>query len=528
MVIGIVNSCLKYGSLRLEKDHIPPQTMQWIKENYKTHQEKINLSLLLTRLARLLILSNTNDHRRKVLDTGTPELSHALYLVSILHDAEVEGEMRNEMDFAKIFSRIGQWQFPLQAPKTDILGRGQLLFIDLPDLIKDKYNFDEKMKEYFGMDIFQFMVTGFALWIMTNGILKYRLNIEVDKLKNIVTGDSIEKFLSLSSGTPEDYKRYIRDENWKSSNKLRDMYFLDPFHVMPVVKVGWSLKLEPNSYIVPQPLFLLIRSSLGPFYLLSDKEKALHTEDPRKNPFRSAFGNVYREYVKQHLSLKTSSISLVDLDTEIEYEDERPDFALIEEETCVLFEVKTSILSLDCRMMFDTDKAKEEIGKNTFEKALNQLHKFEQKIKKGDIKDKRFSKIENFVKILVGFEDAYLANAQLLPLIKERYGNNFENLQIATLSDIEIIGTCLAHNGKVVSALRKKVMDTEVYKWAVEPYLLYINKEINTVNPLLDRAWKKFMKRMMGLTEDPDKIIEAEKNQTTAQDSSFVKNDFML
>jgi hypothetical protein len=132
---------------------------------------------------------------------------------------------------------------------------------------------------------------------------------------------------------------------------------------MPAIQVRYSTRLPKDTYVVPQPLFLLQRASTGLFYLLADKERDLGAAlgQHGRNDFRQSFGDIYRAYVGKHLNLAKDPMRFVDLDAEITTAGEKPDFALIEGDTCVLFEVKTALLTLNARTIFDLDKTRAEV-----------------------------------------------------------------------------------------------------------------------------------------------------------------------
>jgi hypothetical protein len=460
-------------------------------------------------MARFLLLSRSNDHKTLILDTGSREMDKALHLVATLHDEEVEGEIKTVTDVNRAFGRLGHWQLPLQTHRGSIIGRGHLLFIEIPKAISLPYDLDGKMKEYFNLNVFEFIASGIAAWAMSTGVLKYKLTIEVDALKNIVTTDTLDRFVELSSGTPEDYRRLIRGDDWKTSKKVLDVYGLDPFLTMPAIRVEKSGKLESGQYIVPQPFYLLARASLGIFYLLGDKEKeiALAEGKPGRNAFRDAFGDVYREYVSRQLNLAQKPILFIDIDKEIQTDLKKPDFALIKDEVCVLFEVKTSFLTLKPRIMFDASAAKAEMGDGkSFKKAFDQLNTFEQSILKNEFSDKRLKGIKKVVKVIVGFEDLYLANSFLLPIAKELYGTASSGLQIATLADIEAIGTKLSLGADVVGMISEKISVPETIEWSLAMFVSKKAEAVQGENPVLKKAYEDFFSRVAGKNyskEDP-------------------------
>jgi hypothetical protein len=506
-VISIVNNAFKYGINALSDD-ANKNTVAWITDHCKTDIDKFALMAHMTRMARFLLLSRANDYKTPILDTGTQEMSYAIHLVATLYEIEVEGTPKSLEDLTINFGRLGQWQFPLQARRDAIMGRGYLLFEEIPKALGIRYNFDAKMKEYFGLDVLQFIASGLAAWTMSTGVLKYKLTIDVPDLAKIVSTATLDKFVELSSGTPEDYRRYIRGENWKSSDKLLDIYFLDPLLKMPAVRVERSGKLEPGQYVVPQPLYLLMRASLGVFHLLADKEREIATSQGKsgKNDFKEVFGEVYREYVGRQLFQATQPVGFIDIDKEIETDIRKPDFALIKDDTCILFEVKTSFLTLEPRMLFDKALAKQEIDlpKGNFKKAVDQLNSFEEGIKTGKINDTRFKGITKIVKIIVGFEDLFLSNAFLLPIAKETYGQQMERFQIATLSDIELLGAKLANRGDVLKVVWEKASSAELSQWSLSAFVFQSTKETSAENPLLKKTFRNFFLKITGRDYDLD------------------------
>ena len=455
-IIGAVTATMRYGTKLLETADTPAPMVRWINDVAQNEIDRFALNVKMTRLARFLLLSRSNDYKNAVLDTGTQELHNAINVVSALHDKDVEGEPQNMHDMTRIFGRIGQVQFPLQADRTHLIGRGYLLFELIPKELKPPYDFDQKMKEYFGMSVFEYISTGLALWITCNGILKHNMMVEVDEMKGVVTKASVAKFVELSTGTAEDYRRMLRGDDWKTSNKKLDVYGLDPFVQIPAIKIEHSLRLEVGSYVVPQPHYLVQKATTGIFYLLADKEKAAAGAHAGRNYFRDSFGDVYRAYVGRHLALAQSPLVFIDFDKEIATPGMKPDFGIVADDLCILFEVKTALLTVTPRTIFDENLAREEVQRGGFKKAVDQLNSFEDEILAKKVDHPALQKIDKIIKVMVGFDDIYLANGFLLPILRESYGDKASNLQIATISDIETIGRILACKEDFATLMRKR------------------------------------------------------------------------
>lgn len=487
-VIGAVNAALKYGTVNEDRKNIPDWIFAWLQANGKTEHDRRSLSIILSRMARFLLLSSANDYKGVFLDLNNPAVHKAYNQVVNLEDVEESSgeDMLNR--FSLYFNRIGQIQFPLQASKKTIIGRGFLLFHKLILATQSDYDFDKKFKEYFGLTLIEFMSTGFAMWILSNGTLDY----EIKELQHIITLDTQRIFLSLSSGTPQQYRELVRGADWKTPHKLKDMYALEPLTMMPAVKVEKSSKLSSTTYVVPQAKYLLDRASSGIFYLLGDKEKELADREGKKgkNPFRNAFGMVYRAYVGEHLSI-LGKHEFIDLDNDfVETEGKLPDFAIVQEDICILFEVKTSLLNIDARTYFEKQTLEKEVNAGNIQKGINQLMDFKQKILSGQINDVRFSKITSVVGVIVGYEDIFSINSTLLPMLDKFNGSVVDDLQFASISDIEAIGSAIDQKLNIIELLQKKVASPAERQWSIATLF---HKDMNHRNPVLDQAFDEFI-----------------------------------
>jgi len=251
--------------------------------------------------------------------------------------------------------------------------------------------------------------------------------------------------------------------------------------------------------------------SSGIFYILADYERkqseAVGTLG--KNLFRDAFGDIYKHYVGLQLKQGSETEALIDLDT-LQHNGLKPDFALITGNRIVLLEIKVSFLTSLSKVLGDEVKIKKEISRTDgqFAKALNQLNTFEEAINAGTIADRRFSGKKEIIKIIVSYEDFYLANSYLLNLATAEFGEKLiSNLQIMTLMDIDACGTVLANGGKVVDYLFNKVSDPEFKAWSVDAFIRNSNKGLPNKNPLLDENFKEFFNELTGKSLYFEKLI---------------------
>lgn len=496
-LIGAVNAALKYGPNHLQTKDIPEEVAIWLSRATQPGM-RFNIYTSATRLARFLLLSGTNDHRGKPLSLLDNSLPLALDVAGASYDPELENQLKKTSSNLtnNILGRIGQIQFPLQTNRLTLLGRAMLLFEILPQSIQGNYCINQKLIEYFNMSVMEFIATGLALWIKCDGSIDYNLEIDspLDKYANDATQQA---FLKLSSGTSEDYKKMIRGENWKVPNKLFDTYFLEPLLQMPAIQVEASSILKKGAYVVPQSKYLLDRTSTGIFHLLADKEQNFGREAGKikQNPFRVYFGDIYRAYVKKQLMQASGDILLIDLDEDFESKpgEKLPDFTIIQGNTCLLIEVKTSLLTLKSRAFFDEALMEQEIKGGSFKKAIIQLSEFRNRILLNQIDDTRFKAVSEVINILAGYEDIFVLNSYLLPMLEKQYGILTENLQLASISDIDALGCILAEGQSIAELMKRKVGNKDTKSWMLEQYL---KDHIETENKVLKEAFDSFMKRI--------------------------------
>jgi hypothetical protein len=501
-LVSCINAAFKFGRSELSDVDIPPYIKLWLGRLPKDKRTYLQINLDAARVARFLLLSGANDYKNHTLKLEDETFQKAMHYVGQLYDEEIEPKDGEPGLASKIMGRISQWQFPLQADRQPIIARAYLLYHIIPKKISIGYDIETKMQQYFQIGAFEFMATGMALWLKTNGILDYELKIEINSLKKVVTRASLLRFLELSSGTPTDYKQLIRRQNWKDMKKAEDIYYLDPLAKIPAIKVGHSLKLRHGTYLVPNAKYLLDRASNGIFYLLADKEQELGKAagKTKQNPFRIAFGKLYATYVSKHLEQGKVENTFIDFDKDLApiHGQTIPDFALVKDGTCVLFEVKLNILKLETRTFFDDQALLKEAKDGSIKKSIQQLSDFRQAILNQSIVHPALKNIKRVIIFLVSFEDIFIANSSLLPILRNEYGIMAEDMQIGCISDIEAIGNTLYKKENFIENLVKKIDTPETIH---NSPVTYFEQLSGTDNRILKDAFNNYMNHLsLGIT----------------------------
>lgn len=492
--IGVITSCFKYGANNLVVTEIPLHLHYWI--TGMSQKERLTMILSASRLSRFLLLSGANDQANVALQLETGTLTQAMDMAMELYDTDVEKGTSNALDKNRLLARIGQWQFSLQDNVNQLLGRGYLLFVELAKRHSHEYNIDEKMREFFGLDAFQYMATGITIWLKTAGSLENDLLIEVPGMQGIVTDESQAQFGEIFSGTATDYKKMMRGETG-NVNKVNEIYGMDPLLRIPAIKVEYSNTLK-SKYVVPQSKYLYHAISSGMFHLLAFKEQQIAKRKGNlgENQFRRAFGFLYREYVGLQLGLGANKLTVIDLDAELNEQVSlrKPDFAIIDGKQCLLVEVKTSLLNVAARSYFDETALRNEVQSGSFKKAINQLTAFKSAILEGEVADARFQGIEKVILLLLGYEDIFVLNAVMLPLMEEYYGSVAKELQLGCISDIDAIGTYIHEASDIVTAMLKKSDDQATRYDSLAPYF---ERKCKKHNPVTDQYADTFFSRLL-------------------------------
>ncbi|SDP86017.1 hypothetical protein SAMN05428975_3090 [Mucilaginibacter sp. OK268] len=118
---------------------------------------------------------------------------------------------------------------------------------------------------------------------------------------------------------------------------------------------------------------------------------------------------------------------------------------------------------------------------------------FKQKILSGQINDARFSKITAVVGVIVGYEDIFSINSTLLPMLDKLNGSVVDDLQFASISDIEAIGSAIDQKLNIIELLQKKVASPAERQWSIATLF---HKDMDHRNSVLDQAFDEFIIKM--------------------------------
>lgn len=109
--------------------------------------------------------------------------------------------------------------------------------------------------------------------------------------------------------------------------------------------------------------------------------------------------------------------------------------------------------------------------------------------------DVRFKNISLVIKVIIGYEDVFVLNTLLLPIIQAEYGEMANDLQLGSVSDLELMGTMISQDLDFVQMLTNKSNHPDERFFSFMGLWQSLTKKNN---PILSKSFDNFMNRMMG------------------------------
>lgn len=472
-VIGKLSSLIpwEHGSRPHESDPRFNEMIDWVLGNCKSVEDWRRLQLGTYRLARFILLSTANAHKKVILGDEAKTLMHSLNLVSRIHDGEME-KPPEDRDPNLWFYRQGQQQITLQGHPGQWIPRAFALFCTIPEKLGLAGYLKSVHDKYFEMSIKDHFSTGFCLYVLARGKFLYQGTTKNERFDELMHRDNLLSFAREKSCTQAEYKQFIRGEESLVPDLHLDINGPEPLLVKPIVRFHED-EGNLNNYFIPSNHYLMLNCTYGLFYSINDKLRESEGEKSSEE-FRRIFGKeILPEYIWRHLNQnEQEDVNVVNLDDFPEYANQlRPDFAIAIDNKVILLEVKLTIFSVKTRYLANREEVAQRMkDKNaSITKGIEQLKAFEDRILKFGFQGRKITKVVN---ILVSYDPMYFANALLLDIAEEQYGQKkLRNFQFATLADIETIGQCLFSNCNVVDAMIAKTEDKDHRQQIISQYL---------------------------------------------------------
>lgn len=502
-LIGVLNSHIPWDAGEKATANNPKNQpfADWINDNFDGVGERKSLQWNLARMARYLLLSQADDYKKAELKFGDGSFREAYHRVSQMHDPEAEFPLDELNDLDWWAFRTFQPQPPLQEHPGIWLSRAFLLFDKIP---KQVGFYGELQKSTFaiaGLSPVDYTSKCFCLASVNQGIFKDQPKFGHPRLDALMVKGNVKEFLSSISCTKAEYIEIIRGTDLHRIDPETDIYNIEPLLAKPVIRFPSKIVGESDLYVCPISRYLLLKGSIGLFYLINDHLRCTQGKSA-SNAFRHEFGSkVLPTYVFKHLEQSThSSSKIINFDSDDMFKDfkgKKPDFGILSAEGIILIEVKLTLLNVEARSLASPNQIADSCQKGKqLRDALDQLLEFEKYLQSGNC---TLEVPKAVVKIIVCFDSLYFANSYIRREIGSNLGKNYiEGLQIATLTDIEHMGQTLFCDLDVVQRLVTKTNDPELIRHPITNYLYSIDGELNFDGCVSDKSKKEFLREIPG------------------------------
>lgn len=362
---------------------------------------------------------------RFVRETGmtTPDVERAVQLSHNLRDpisVEADGDGDAGLECAL---RMANAQFLHQGPLNYLLPRTLLLYRDIWPRVEKANAVSpcDDLARLTGLQLEQILLLGKAFFAWTKGgfFRPCRADqlAEGGKLASFLTPDAQARFLDWISA---DYDT-IRSKAAKfvPRDAEYDPYRFNPLIEHPIVRPQIQPLGETTDsqriYLLPCRRLLLTRVTSGLYHDLANA----HAGAASENPFRTAFGHVFQQYVGD--LLKAAFGAKVREEWPYDNGVDTPDWFVVEGDTVVVIEVKQSAQFLASKMWGHLDDLRKDLRK-TLGHAMSQLHRFDSALARRAPGLESLSHIRGIERLIVSYDEISWANWVLRDVAREVSG----------------------------------------------------------------------------------------------------------
>ncbi|MBI2907602.1 MAG: hypothetical protein HYX92_08115 [Chloroflexi bacterium] len=440
-------------------------------------------------LAKTSIL-RSSDMRQ---ETATlDDLRGLAFMHANLRDASVNPR-GPKADPRSTMVRVSWEQFVWQERLSSMIPRTKLLLIDGNREVSGRpFDLEAEWLDATGIGLEKFMVIGFGYFA---GALHHtsltRYFAATGKLADAVSQEDCDKFLSRASATYEQFRQLSAE--FRVTDPL---YIKTEFNVLnkrPLIAVNHEL-------IVPVPRLLAYRISEGLYFDLMDLFRSA-----QGNAFLDYFGRLFEHYVGRLLKWTFGPDSVIPEPRYGKSERRGPDWIVLDGETAILFECRSSRLRMDSRV----SAAREDLAKDTERIFAETVAKYPEKIR--DFVEGRMgidaTKIKSTQAVIVMcdslfFESHYRDLAH--KAFEDRGLASFEDYHLMGIAELEVLSSW---NSTVpMSQLlndRKRERESKGHAEDFHDFLTRYSRQagLASAHPLLERVQREFFERHFDIDE---------------------------
>lgn len=249
--------------------------------------------------------------------------------------------------------RIAWEQFGYQGRPTRVIPRAWLMLVEGNRTIANPLmDLEQEWLKLTGLNLEKFMKVGFAYFSGALAFSAVRWDFPSrGALEESITTEDCELFLARAAATYAEFRALAEPRTDKPFAKTE----FNPLLPRPIVRMG------KNEVTAPVPKLVLDRITNGLRFDLMD---AFSYEE--RNPFREYFGLLFEEYVGRLLRWTFGDDKVFAEPRYGEPEERGPDWVVIDGETAILIECRTSGLRLDTKVYGDMPALVDDIRRVVF------------------------------------------------------------------------------------------------------------------------------------------------------------------
>lgn len=406
---------------------------------------------------------------------------------------------KDDENLLGLFTRMGASQLDHNREMRHLFPRTLIMYEDFKDLWnKHEVDIEAAIQSFSSLNLREILALGLFFSTggcgVSQGFFRLRKNIDIypDALKQYLDWNKQQTFANWISCTYKEFRSQLEKDVPPSVDYER--FRFNPLLLKPAIIPDCNPQPGCSQvYITPIPTLIYRKVTRGLYFSLAD-----HFRNQKSNPFRTAFGYVFQEYVG--LLLKKT---MGDANVKSEWRQgpkkcpiDTPDWFVIKNGVAVVIEVKQSGLYLEAKKWGKIDKIQKDIPK-TIGKGVEQLWKFEQYVNdnSSQVPD-WFNDIKIVERLVVTYDLTYFSNSILRGAVRNLYPSIPKNYHWHTIA-VEQLEYFLGMAGtNFIEALTEKRLNTD---WNSMDFREYWSKRYSSEdcnNPFLNSVYDHYFSEL--------------------------------
>lgn len=456
-------------------------------------------------IAKALIL-NSNDHRAKNFqDKGMFDTAN---IYNNLWDPAVDVSETEELEVRQqalngLLLRIGNQQFPFQIGVRHLIPRCLYLFDEIPKSLKTpKLDISAEINKIYGMTVKEILIVGFSIFAKSDeGYFnpEHLTGTDSEDLKKWLTTERVDKLVSIATidyyALRELFKKY-------DTEKGLEQFSFNPLRTYPLVKT------QIAGIVIPIPRFVMERFTSGIYFTLMDAFKA----SGKENMFLEFFGKeLFEKYVGILLKQKYGPNQLLEEWVYGKTKSKTPDWIIIEGDSAILIECKTSGISLEAKSWADLETVQASLRLRAAH-GVKQSEKFIEQVRSKQKGLERLFHIKKFYKVIVTYDRIFMSGTpsirSLIDKELEKEGVKDKDYQVISIDELEKLIPVLekfSFTDLIDKKMSHDLWSTYDFDVFISAYLKEASADINRENTLLREKYDGLFKEIspkLGLKEN--------------------------